>query len=77
MRSLFRRSQPVLFEPRMPEVDESSTLAQVFDQARTAAVGADQADGAAARSVVIVTPGRLLRLQPCPPPGTMPEQQVL
>jgi len=76
MRSLFRRSEG-LFEPRMPEVDAPATLPQVFDQARAAAgAGAGQGSGTATRSVVVVTPGRLLMLQPCPPPGAMPAPQV-
>lgn len=77
MRRLFSRLGPAVFEPRMPEVDDSVTLAKVFDQARAAAAaGAGQGNGTATRSVVVVTPGRLLMLQPCPLPGSMPDQQV-
>jgi len=64
-----------LFEPRMPEVETAPQIGEVFAKARAAAVGAD-AQTAAARQLVIVTPGRLLMLQPCPPPGSMPESQV-
>ena len=64
-----------LFEPRMPEVDTPAQVGEVFAKARTAAAG-DAPDGSAARHIVIVTPGRLLMLQPCPPPGSMPEAQV-
>ncbi len=74
---LFGRSDRAIFEPRMPEVDEPATLGAVFAQARSAASsGTPQEGGAAKRCVVVVTPGRLLMLQPCPPPGSMPERQV-
>ena len=68
-----RRKDDTLFEPRMPEVDTPATVAALFDKARsTAAAGVG--DGAR-RCVVIVTPGRLLMLQPCPSPGSMSDQQ--
>jgi len=77
MLGLFRRSDDAIYEPRMPEVDEPSTLAAVFDQARsTASNGAPQPSGIAGRCVVVVTPGRLLMLRPCPAPGSMPKSQV-
>ncbi|MBI1815298.1 MAG: hypothetical protein HYR72_09995 [Deltaproteobacteria bacterium] len=63
-----------LFEPRMPSVEAGANLAAVFAQAR--ATAADNERPAAGRNVVIVTPGRLLMMQPCPPPGSMPETQV-
>lgn len=66
-----------LFEPRMPEVDERSDLKAIFAQARNAAAGAVAAPGASSgRHIVIVTPGRILKLQPCPPAGSMPASQV-
>jgi hypothetical protein len=65
------------FEPRMPEVDERSDIEAIFAQARSAATGAVAAPGASSgRHIVIVTPGRILKLQPCPPPGSMPVNQV-
>ena len=71
------RKDEAMFTPRMPEVDESSSLAAVFDRARsTAATGTATPGSAQPRCVVIVTPGRLLMLQPCPPAGSMPEQQA-
>jgi hypothetical protein len=72
-----RRQNEALFEPRMPEVDTPPTLAAVFDTARsTAAAGAQAPGSEARRCVVIVTPGRLLMLQPCPPAGSMSDQQA-
>jgi hypothetical protein len=64
-----------LYQPHMPDVDQPPTLAAIFDKARsTASNGAPT--GPARRCVVVITPGRLLMLQPCPPPGSMPEPQV-
>jgi hypothetical protein len=72
-----RRKDDALFTPRMPEVDTPATMAALFDTARsTAAEGARTGGDSARRSVVIVTPGRLLMLQPCPSPGSMSENQV-
>jgi len=74
---LFSRGGSSVFEPRMPEVDERSDLEAIFAQARSAAAGAVAAPGASSgRHIVIVTPGRILKLQPCPPPGSMPASQV-
>jgi hypothetical protein len=64
-----------LFEARMPEVDQPPDIAKVFDKARQAAVGENPGPGSA-RNVVLVTPGRMLMLQPCPPPGSMPQSAV-
>jgi hypothetical protein len=72
-----RRKDDTLFEPRMPDVDEPPTLAALFDKARsTATEGAPAPGGVARRCIVLVTPGRLLMLHPCPPPGSMPEEQT-
>jgi hypothetical protein len=65
------------FEPRMPEVDVPSSLEEVFSQARQAAAGEPPAlEGGARRHIVLVTPGRMLMMVPCPSPETMPPQQV-
>src|ERR1044071_3027493 len=65
------RVDPSLFEPRMPEVELGGDPAEVFRSARLAAAGASQLPGTApGRHVVIVTPGRILLLHPCPPPGS-------
>lgn len=59
-----------LFEPRMPQVDESPDIANVFDQARVSAAGNAPSDKVS-RQLVLITPGRQLMLQPCPHPGSM------
>jgi hypothetical protein len=64
--------QPDLFEPRMPEVDQPRDINRVFDQARKSAAGEQDPS----RQVVLITPGRMLMLQPCPPPGSMPQNVV-
>lgn len=64
-----------LFEPRMPEVDTPPNIEDVFAEARKAAFG-DNAGERDPRRVVLVTPGRMLMLQPCPPPGSMPRSEV-
>jgi hypothetical protein len=60
---------------RMPEVDEVSDIEEVFAKARKAAAG-DQPVEQKGRNVIVVTPGRLLMLQPCPAPGSMASSQV-
>lgn len=64
-----------LFEPRMPEVDTPPNIENVFAEARKAAYGANATERDP-RQVVVVTPGRMLMLQPCPPPGSMPKSAV-
>jgi hypothetical protein len=64
-----------LFEPRMPEVDTPPNIENVFAEARKAALG-ESASERDPRQVVVVTPGRMLMLQPCPPPGSMPKAAV-
>lgn len=65
-----------LFEPRMPEVDVRPDIEKVFDEARKAAA-ADHTQGrVVSRQVVLVTPGRMLMMQPCPPAGSMPAAAV-
>jgi hypothetical protein len=66
-----------LFEPHMPEVDVVPNIEAVFAQARQeAGTDAKLPSGAAGRRVIVVTPGRMLMVQPCPPPGSMPAAQV-
>src|SRR4051812_1132520 len=66
-----------LFVPRMPEVDELPGIETLFDTARTAAAGEGELPASGAgRHVVIVTPGRILMFQPCPPAGSMPAARV-
>ena len=65
------------FAPRMPVVDEPGNLDDVFAMARTAAAaGGTGAAGGRARNVVVVTPGRMLMLSPCPAPGSMSDAQT-
>ncbi len=63
--------QPDLFEPRMPQVDQPQDINRVFDQARKSAAGEHVPGKDPSRQVVLVTPGRMLMLQPCPAPGSM------
>jgi hypothetical protein len=65
-----------LFEPRMPEVDVRPDIEKIFDQARKAAAGENTQGQASSRQVALVTPGRMLMLQPCPPAGSMPASVV-
>src|SRR5882724_10067818 len=60
---------------RMPEVDAVPDIEEVFAKARRAAAG-DQPVEQKGRNVIVVTPGRLLMLQPCPAPGSMASSQV-
>ena len=73
------REQPTeggdIFAPRMTEVDVRPDVEKIFNQARKAAAGESDVDGKS-RQVVVVTPGRMLMLQPCPPPGSMPASMV-
>lgn len=62
---------------RMPEVEETADGDVVFDKAREAAAGRGvQPPGEPRRHVIIVTPGRMLMFQPCPPAGSMAREQV-
>jgi hypothetical protein len=72
------RKDKALYRPRMPDVDEPPAIEDIFAKARSAAGGATPLpDGKPdARYLVVVTPGRLLMHQPCPPAGTMSADQV-
>jgi hypothetical protein len=61
---------------RMPDVDEPADIERVFAQARQAAREQAGEPGQSARQVIIVTPGRMVMVQPCPPAGSMPARQV-
>jgi hypothetical protein len=68
---------PELFACRMPEVDQPADIERVFARARAAAAGEADVPGAGARRhLVVVTPGRMLMLHPCPPAGSMSPAQV-
>ena len=60
---------------RMPEVDEVANIEEAFTKARKAAAG-EESPEQKGRNVIIVTPGRMLMLQPCPAPGSMASSQV-
>ncbi|HEX8890690.1 MAG TPA: hypothetical protein VF779_16185 [Pyrinomonadaceae bacterium] len=60
----------------MPEVDEPQDIEDVFKNARAVASGVGLPIGRSGRHVIVVTPGRLLMFQPCPPEGTMAQGQV-
>lgn len=62
---------PNLFDPCMPEVETPPNLAVTFDSARKAASEDLMPARGKNRHVVIVTPGRMLMLQPCPAPGKL------
>lgn len=68
---------PSLFVPHMPEVDVPKNIEEIFDKARRAARGELRPLGKESGAyVVLVTPGRMIVFQPCPPPGSMSETQV-
>ena len=61
----------------MPEVDEPDDIGAVFATARRAASGeGEQPPVSPGRHVIIVTPGRMLKYQPCPPAGSMAAPKV-
>lgn len=60
----------------MPEVDETQDAEAVFEQARKMAHGEGVPKGRPPRNIVVVTPARMLMLQSCPPPGSVPREKV-
>ena len=69
-------ADPDLFKPRMPEVDFPAKLEDIFDKARKVAAEDTTPTKGKNRQVVVVTPGRMVMLHPCPAPGTMNQQAV-
>jgi hypothetical protein len=67
-----------LYRPRMPEVEVVPAIEDVFGRAREAARGETSLPDARPhdRHLVVVTPGRMLMLQACPPAGSMAAKQV-
>jgi hypothetical protein len=65
---------------RMPEVEVVPDIEALFDKARHAARGEGERPpeppASPGRYVIIVTPGRMLKFQPCPPPGSMADASV-
>ena len=67
---------PQIFQPRMPEVDIPTNAEEFFARARQAAAEDTMPGKGKNRHIVIVTPGRMLMLQPTPAPGTMKPEAV-
>ncbi len=73
-----------VFKPRFIEVEKSVDVEERFRQARRMAAGerldeiGDQVPNMVEgqRAVAIVTPGRLIMLDPCPEPNTVPQETV-
>jgi hypothetical protein len=67
-----------LYLPRMPEVDLSPNIEEVFGNARKAAAGETKPPGAGPddRFLILVTPGRMLMHKACPAAGSLPQSQV-
>jgi hypothetical protein len=63
---LFGRQHDEVNQVRMPDVDQVPDIAEVFAKARR------QSD----HQVIIVTPGRMLMVQPSPAPGSMAPEKV-
>ena len=77
LEGLFRWRKDRQNAVRMPEVDEPNDIGAVFDTARRAARGEGvQPPVSPGRHVIIVTPGRILKYQPCPPLGSMAAPKV-
>ncbi len=60
----------------MPEVDEPPKIEELFARARKAAAEDIFPGKGKNRNVVVVTPGRLLMMHPCPAPGSMKDEHV-
>jgi hypothetical protein len=67
-----------LYLPRMPEVDLSPKIEEVFRNARKAAAGETRPPGAGPddRFLIVVTPGRMFMHKACPAAGSLPQSQV-
>jgi hypothetical protein len=69
------------FTPRMPAVDAPLDLEERFQRAWRIASGEESVPRSAARPegqrhLVVVTPGRMIMIKPCPRPGAMPDSAV-
>lgn len=80
VKSIEGSPQPAdIFQPHMPGVELMSDMDAVFDLARSEiGSGTVPIENAVKgqRAIAIVTPGRMIMQQPCPPPGSMPEAAV-
>ena len=75
------RADKVDVTPRMPDVDVPADLDERFQRAWRIASGQESVPRPAARPegqrhIVVVTPGRMIMIKPCPRPGSMPESTV-
>jgi hypothetical protein len=76
LKKLFGKND--LYRPRMPDVDVLPAIEDVFSSARKMARGEMPLPDARPndRYLIVVTPGRILMQQPCPPAGSMAPNQV-
>lgn len=68
-----------IFQPHMPGVDVLSNMDELFAEVRASLSNAEAVVENAApgqRAVAIVTPGRMIMYQACPPPGSMPPEHT-
>jgi len=71
-----------IFQPFLQGVELFEDMDLVFQEARQLAAGEHPDTGApeldqAKRGVAVVTPGRLIMLDPCPDPANVPENELL
>jgi hypothetical protein len=62
----------------MPPVEIPDNIEQVFEAARRLALGATRPLNSppANRNLILVTPGRMIIQHPCPPNGSVPQEQI-
>ena len=68
-----------VFQPHMPGVELLSDMDALFGLARSQLRSSEppiEKSVKGQRAIAIVTPGRLIMYQPCPPPGSMSDAQV-
>ncbi|HJQ32811.1 MAG TPA: hypothetical protein VJ866_11555 [Pyrinomonadaceae bacterium] len=68
-----------IFEPHMPGVELLSDMDELFRTARAQLEGGEvpfEGGVKGQRAVAVVTPGRLIMFQPCPPPGSVRGEPV-
>ncbi|MDQ3918488.1 MAG: hypothetical protein M3348_08420 [Acidobacteriota bacterium] len=68
-----------IFQPHMPGVDVLSNIDEIFGLARSELLNAESVienSVAGQRAVAIVTPGRMIMYQACPPPGSLSDERI-
>ena len=68
-----------IFQPHMPGVELLSDMDALFGMSRSQLLSDElpiDKKVKGQRAIAIVTPGRMIMYQPCPPPGSMPDLQV-